>query len=192
MSSYTGGDEIDFYELEDALLAVSKDLSPAILHGHLSGFLASGSQLTLHNWLRTVQDAWLGTFETSGVLGALLQNLYSFTAATIDSDALEFALFLPSDEVDLEDRLEALAAWCEGFIQGFTSDEKILSDWASLSDDISELLSDIAQIGQLDPDDANDEEAESNYFSLCEHVRLGVSQACFEMKAVENSSPQLH
>ena len=50
--------------------------------------------------------------------GDMLEVLYAATIAALSSDEMTFAPLLPDDDVDLGERVGALAGWCQGYLYG--------------------------------------------------------------------------
>jgi len=94
-------------QIEQARLAV--DASE--LHGSLSGFLCAGGE--------ALSSDWLPQLALEGACGEVLQQLFVATSAQLRSPDFSFALLLPDDEQGLEQRADALVAWCRGFLGGF-------------------------------------------------------------------------
>ena len=68
----------------------------------------------------------------------------------LNSPGFEFELLLPDDDYPLTMRVDALRAWCEGFLNGVGLGGKL--DDSAFSDDCREVLEDLHMICQVDVD----------------------------------------
>ncbi|MDP1699047.1 MAG: UPF0149 family protein [Xanthomonadaceae bacterium] len=118
-------------EIERSQLAV--DASE--LHGSLSGFLCAGGEANHSDWLRPLA--------LEGAAGEALQQLYRATSGQLQSPDFGFELFLPVDEQALEQRADALVAWCRGFLGGFGL---VAGSSNDLTDESAEALDDLGRI----------------------------------------------
>lgn len=99
-----------------------------------------------------------------------LRSLQANTALALRAGDFSYQLLLPDDETPLTDRLAALAAWCQGFIAGLTSNGR-LND-ARMGDELRQMVADVIEISHLDCDDCEEnEESERDYMALSEHLR---------------------
>ena len=79
-------------------------------------------------------------------------------------------------------RTAALARWCDGFLAGFAyvtaAEEK---NGAVLSQEVGEILRDIAAMAQAEPaEDESEEDAEDSYIELIEYLRVAVVNVFME------------
>ncbi|MEM8492331.1 MAG: UPF0149 family protein [Pseudomonadota bacterium] len=161
---------ISFEQLANALLAQGEFCSPAELHGGLCGLLGGGiandPSLLIANLEQTLGLELRG--EASELLGALGSAIVS----AVGSGDYDFYPLLPDDSVDLDQRVEALAGWCRGFLSGYAQGRIGQQTQAeAVAPDSAEVLKDFAAIAQADSD-ADDQEGESDFFELLEYVRV--------------------
>ena len=76
-------------------------------------------------------------------------------------------------------RVTELASFCKGFLAGFGLSGRHGDD--ELSDDLTEVLSDIAEIAQATAGEDDSEENEADLSVIAEHVRVGVLIAFSEL-----------
>lgn len=163
----------DIYELEDALLKVDSTMSAAESHGVLCAILCARGSADMSDWA----DHILGEQEQGNMLLKevlmLLDKLYRVTLEQLNDPNCEFQLFLPDDEEDLRQRVEALTAWCQGFVYGLAVGG--LSDTRDLPEDTMELVKDIIEISKADTESEGDptEEDEVAYAEIVEYLRTG-------------------
>jgi uncharacterized protein len=162
----------DFDELADHLLEQGLQASPAELHGCLCGLLAAGAAPAAEVGLDALNQAL--DMDLHGELAAQIMQLYTVSAASLLDEEFDFHPLLPEDEVNIVQRVGALAGWCQGFLAGYAQvsaggDQPP----APLPEDSSEILKDFAAIAEAEVDEEEqEEEAENNYAELVEYVRF--------------------
>jgi uncharacterized protein YgfB (UPF0149 family) len=147
-------------------------VSPAELHGLVSGQLASGARLSNDLWLQMAND-FLEIEKFSHEESKVgLVGLYQQTLEQLEGLAMSLDLLLPDDEHEISQRVEALGQWVQGFLAGFGTQGRQTDK--SLSTDAKELLNDLGQISQVASVDLEEtEESENDFFELAEYVRMG-------------------
>lgn len=137
------------------------------LHGALCGWLAGGG---------TADDTWLSRALADDQLqapatGSALDQLRECAVAQLEDRSFAFDLLLPPADRPLDERAEALFAWCQGFLGAFG-----LAAGAAppLSEEGQEALQDLARLAQASPESSDDEEDEDALAELEEFVRVAV------------------
>jgi uncharacterized protein YgfB (UPF0149 family) len=151
------GDRLDAGELSEC-------------HGVLCGLLCHHPSSTA--------DAFISRLVTLELISdpgeeftARLIELFEATGAQLADEQLRLTLWLPADEELLEERTIALGHWCTGFIAGLGSGHDLSLD--TLSEDVSEALSDLQQIAQAEVSDCNEsEEDEAALVEIIEYIRI--------------------
>ena len=159
---------LNWEEAETRLAAVLDWIRPAELHGLLCGSACAGGALDDRAWRdRLIEHA--GEDLAGQADDAALIWFRNRALVNLGDADLRFDLLLP-EEAALADRLDALAAWCSGFLSGFG-----LAGGQShhLDEDGSSGLQDLAAIADLDPD-IEEVDAEDNYAEVVEYVRVVV------------------
>lgn len=144
--------------------------SAAELHGFLAGQLAAGKRLSRSEWLRAANEEADLSRNPDEVAGDSLYDLYRTTLSALQSGEMSFHPLLPDDDAALEERVDGLGQWCQGFLTGFGMAGSKLEIDADLAEALRDLSA-IAQVGASADDDAH-ESSESDLFSICEYVRL--------------------
>ncbi len=104
--------------------------------------------------------------ELSGILG----DLHRAATRQLDDEQMRFALWLPADDENLEDRTAALSRWCTGFLAGLGSAGAALE---SLSGEAEEALEDLRQIAMVEVASGGDsEEQEVAFAEIVEYIRV--------------------
>ncbi|MFN3882209.1 MAG: UPF0149 family protein [Nitrincola lacisaponensis] len=144
-------------------------LSPAELHGLMTGQLSAGARFDSDTLLRVLCELMnVGHLEQEGSQLALLE-LYQVTLSQLQDEELGLRLLLPDDDQAISQRVDALSSWCSGFLAGFGM---YLGDH-SMSDTLREGLQDFSEIAQVssDPAELNDDD-EAGLLELQEYVRM--------------------
>ena len=178
-----------YQRLEHALEALHCDLGPAECHGMLTGMLCGASKFDHDAWLRhfSGQDE-IAAFR-AGENETLLAELRTNTSEALNSGDFEFELLLPDDDDALSMRVNALSAWCRGFLSGLGASG--FTDMAVLSDDAAEFLRDAERFRAIDigEDEGEDEVA---FFELTEFVRMGALIVYGDLRGVPNKTQTMH
>ena len=165
---------LDFDEIADHLLEQGALVSPSRVHGCLCGLLSAGATLQAEHGLGALADVL--DLVAHGELANRVLQLYTVSGAALQDEEFTFIPLLPDDEVDIKQRAEALADWCNGFLAGFAyeaaGDD---SPGTALSQPSNEALRDIAAFAQVEVDEDEDaEDAEGDYAELVEYLRVAV------------------
>ena len=108
------------------------------------------------------------------VLGELLQA----SRGQLADEEMKLTIWLPDDEESLDERTEALAQWCNGFLASIGAGDDQRLD--TLSTEGAEALADIQEIalaevgGGSDDGDEELEEEEGAFAEIVEYVRIAV------------------
>ncbi len=160
--------------IETTLQRAESEIHATEAHGVLCGFLCVSADSKSTAWLSQV----LPPIETGDVLAQQTQKvlikLQDYYRDQLNSSDFQFVLLLPSDEVALEQRLNGLKQWCDGFILGTTSGGLNQKRTEALPKDSQEFIQDILKFSQLDAQLPDDEENEKAYMQLVEYLKVGV------------------
>jgi uncharacterized protein len=176
---------LDYERLRSALTSAGAVVSLAELHGGVCAALCAGGAPAAESWLA---DA-LADNESRGAppsdVASDLHGLIGSSWRMLAGDDLEFQPFLPSGEAPLDERVQALAQWCQGFLAGLGATAPTLGRGDDTDTGVSEILGDLAEIGRAalsDEEAAAEAEADFSLAEIHEHVRLSV-QLVFEQLA---------
>jgi uncharacterized protein YgfB (UPF0149 family) len=118
----------------------------------------------------------------------LLEVLFDESAGVLARAEMEFEPLLPDDDIDIVGRVEALAAWCQGFLYGFGAAGTAAQ--ARLPASVSEALADLAQISHAGvPGGEAAEAEESAYAELVEFLRAAVQLVYDELAGLRLGQP---
>lgn len=185
----------DFEALEYLLIVASTPFSPSYIHGMMTGLLCIEEKEAVVSWKRLYQAIGCLQDPVSAIY-KLFEKLFSCTLSELKNFESNLNLILPSDEQPLALRLEALADWCEGFIDGIKLTD-INPELLLQNPTVKEVLSDFVQIKEVSSAAIESDSNENNYMQLVEFVRVGallIHAECVEtlMKTSEFSSKEIH
>jgi uncharacterized protein YgfB (UPF0149 family) len=142
--------------------------SPAEVHGILTGQLCSG--------VATFDPEDLGGLmeqpqQLVPVVCKLIERLWNESTEHLAHIDYHFHPLLPSDESPLMDRVNALGAWCDGFMVGFAAG--YIGPDSALTSEAREILGDFGQFAAISEDGSElTEQDEVDYMELVEYVRM--------------------
>lgn len=180
---------IDYAGLATLLSETGSPLALSELHGGLCGVICAGGRDGARAWLEDMLDDCRGESAVLSELAGQLELLGNQTWQGLCSLSMDFEPLLPGEESEIGHRAEALGLWCHGFIAGLVIGGLDLSDrQADVSAELTELVSDFAQISRAGADAGESDDPESgevSLFELIEYVRVG-AQYIFEELAGES------
>ncbi len=178
---------IAYQSLVASLSSLGLDQEAAEYHGILCGMLC----------YRDDAPEDLGLAEQGRVLdidsgpGGCLTDLRRESLQQLQEMNTEFSPLLPDDDEGLDERVEALALWCGGFIYGLATAPGF--NLEGLSEDARELVSDFSELSRtaLDATEAeSDEDNERDYAELVEYVRVGAQLIFLELRQGQSRPAQ--
>ena len=136
----------DYEELSLLFEEAGVDTTAAEAHGIITGVLGVPTQSQL-DWLPLI----LGTQPlianaAADELPERLQTLWREVAGMLRQGEFEFALLLPDQQQRLEERAEALANWCRGYLLGLA--QAGARGAQDLSADATEIVGDMMHIAR--------------------------------------------
>jgi uncharacterized protein YgfB (UPF0149 family) len=176
---------VTFEELDAALAACSAPVVAAEAHGALCGALAADAAFDPTAWARELlpdEDAPSEQLHARN----LLVTLAAETQAAFAALQLEIGPLLPDDDVALEARTAALAAWCTGYLYGLGAMAVAAS--GAVPDAVAEVMRDVGEISRasVDPEET-EESSEQAYAELVEYLRAS-SQLVYEELAAQRAA----
>lgn len=167
---------LDHAACQAALTALGRGGDAAEFHGCLSGALCV---------LPADQIDLLRLLDAGVPAGArapdLLKSLRDATHTALQDEDLGFTPLLPADEFPLSVRVEALAAWCAGFLFGLSTKPGFQLD--QLSADAREVVDDFAEFTRAGhEEDADGELEETAYAELVEYLRVGAQLVYMDLR----------
>ncbi|MCW3171464.1 UPF0149 family protein [Shewanella subflava] len=142
---------------------------PVEVHGALVGLICGGVEQDNQTWIGPLIDLMNDGQALESNLLQLITELYQDTVTRLVDFEFGFTLLLPEEEVSLSHRVEALSLWTQSFLTGIAIIQPKLNQ---ASDDVKEVIKDLAEIAQVEFDVGDDEESEAAYIELQEFVRM--------------------
>ena len=151
----------------DAVTGLALGMTPAELHGALTGWFAGGGADS-PDWLAHVMaDPALPQVAQ----GSPLDVLRSASQAQLSDRGFSFELLLPEGDTTLGERSGALFDWCRGFLGAFGM---ATGAKPPLSEEGEEALNDLARLATATAQDDGDEDDEEALAEIEEFVRVAV------------------
>ncbi len=186
----------DISQLDELLITADSTLGASESHGTLCGMLCAQGSTEASQWMLHV----LGEQDESSAalrdVGERLLKIHQLSVEQMNDNNIEFELMLPDDDDDLEDRVEALGTWCQGFVYGLALGG--IKEDAELPDSSKELIQDILEIsraGYVADEEAEiavaeenaNEEDEVAFMEVSEYVRVGILLVYEELQPLQSS-----
>lgn len=157
-------------------------------HGILCGVLCAPEPPDDASWLQ----ALLGDVPPEDALAAECRSLLlaarAQAASQLYSGEFSFQPLLPADSEPLAVRAVALGEWCEGFLYGLGLGR--IADVSALPPNCREILSDLGEFTQVEPEPEATEQGEAAYTELVEYVRAAVLLLLDELRPEPPKSPR--
>jgi uncharacterized protein len=178
---------LDHDALQESLTRSGSSLALAELHGTICGVVCSGGVAAAQRWLEeyVAENAEHEEQPQADELRTTLQAITLATARVLASDELEFAPLLPDEEAALDEQVQALASFCQGFSSGLG-----LGGATVLDGEAEEILADFGDISRAAltaEDGENRDQADFALAELTEYVRVSV-QIVYEEFAGERKA----
>lgn len=185
----------DIPQLEDMLFNVDAALGATESHGALCGMLCAQGATDASQWMLYVLGEHEETSNALQQAGKKLMQIHQISVEQMNDTEADFELMLPDDDEPLEMRIEALGAWCQGFVYGLAVGG--IKEDTELPEDSKELITDILEISragyvadneaELATDEGNNEEDEVAFMEVSEYVRMGVLLIYEELQPLQSS-----
>ena len=182
----------EIVELEELLYRIDATMGAADAHGALCGMLCARGTIELSEWVDHVIGEQEQGNEMLHDVVHKLSELHQSTLEMMNDATGDFKLLLLDDDDPLPERVEALAAWCQGFIYGLAAGG--IQEGSELPEDTAELLKDMIEISRAghDVDDTGVDESDDNddevaYMEIEEYVRMGVLLVYEELQPLQST-----
>ena len=173
----------DYAELRESFARWDLALVPAELHGNICGVLCAAGDDAARQWVGDIAAEHSGYDpQYARELGDLLNSVVAATGGALAAANLEFEPLLPDDDAALDEQVQALAAYCHGFLAGLALGGAMREPPAG---DLAEILVDFAEISRAGANDEEHADRDTSDFALAElkeYVRVGVQLAFEELR----------
>jgi uncharacterized protein len=190
MDAVTSVVEYDYASLGAALRDAGMVTGVAELHGCVCGLLCSGGGEASERWLDQSLNEAHADADSARELRTTLKALGLDTWRMLAGGELSFEPLLPDDDTPLEERVLALAEWCQGYLAGLGLgglDPQMLDGQAREA--ITEIFSDFSEISRavLESEAADDpDRPDFALAEVTEYVRVSVQIVFEELAAVRS------
>ncbi len=159
--------------VDSALGLVETEMDAEECHGTLTGLFCAKGKLTVEEWLAYIAH----TLDPADLLAReaieTFRALYEQTRKGLNDAVLDFHPLLLGDEAPVEERIESLGEWVQGFLLGLSAGG--VSELEKMPGDSGEILRDLVEIARAGSYELDgDEEDEGSFNELLEYVRTGV------------------
>ena len=161
-------------EIADVFVRLGALYPPSELHGFFVGQLVVGERID-ESRLREQAAQLLDIEAIADQDWAELMRLYQVTVEQLNADIGALTLFLPEEDIDLDQRVSAVGSWCQGFLTGFAmaGKEREKNQGAqNYSDAVGEILTDVAAISQAGLEAEQTEETEQQYNEMVKYLEM--------------------
>ena len=159
-----------YNDLAEWLMEVEATTSPSGFDGQLAGMWCRHSSLPT--------DLALDEVDQKACAWASLQDYAAEVKQRLEASDCSFEPLLPPDSAPLRDRLAALSDWSGGLLFGVGSAGQL--DLKTVSDEVQELLRDLAEICKLNVDDG-DADVEESYTEIVEYLKVAAQTLYVEL-----------
>jgi uncharacterized protein YgfB (UPF0149 family) len=174
--------------LRESLAAAGAVVALAELHGGVCGALCARGAPAARRWVKDCLDDEELAALPADVVDELEQLIGASEKALADPD-LTFEPLLPGDDAPLEEQVQALALWCQGFLNGVGSTAPSAGRQSTEGESLTEILRDFAEIsraGLSDEEAAGQGQPDFALAEIHEYVRVSVA-VVFEELAAERA-----
>lgn len=160
-------------KLNTALEQIETEMRAVECHGTLTGLFCAKGELKPEEWVEYIGHGLDSNDLLQREALAAFKMLFEVTREQLNDSVLDFHPLLPEDDEDVEERIESLGQWCQGFLLGLSAGG--IADIDKLPGDSGEILRDLVEIARAGSYELDgDEEDEQSYQELVEYVRTGV------------------
>jgi uncharacterized protein YgfB (UPF0149 family) len=172
-----------FEQTQSALQTEEFGITTTELHGFLCGVLSIDISYPIQTSIAVLAPDYENVI-LSAPVNAQLNEFYEHVKSQMTDPELQLTLMIPeNNEIDLSTRVNALAAWCDGYLYGLANAG--LQDASQLPQDTLEIIQDLSRIAQLDGADTGEEEEELSYVELMEYVRMAALLVAEELQPIK-------
>lgn len=137
-------------------------LSESLLHGAVCGVLCAAPGESIAAYRRALTDLLA---DAARIDEDELDRFIEMAGDDLVSPDFSFEPLLPGEEFEVDERVEGLAEWGAGFVNGF---EEAGGD---VDEEAADALEDIARIADVRGDVEDDE---FDFFNVAEHLKVAV------------------
>ncbi|MBU25080.1 MAG: hypothetical protein CMD99_03510 [Gammaproteobacteria bacterium] len=177
-----------YRSMDDWLVDQDSDIRASEIQGLLAGLMAANPAVRPDEFVvRLVEYADIQPASLVQVSDSL-ELLFGALNESWSGMGLDFELLLPDDDELIEERADALGAWCGSFLAGLGLSGEISKD-RDLSEDVRQALEDLSEIARIETG-GHDESLEKAFAVVSEHVRLAALMVATELLGDQRKNPK--
>ncbi len=182
------GSSLDDLKIAGAIDVLGLGIDVAEFHGGICGLLCSGGPGAAAAWIRQSDGGHASVATGAESAREELHQAEAETWRLLSSPEFEFEPLLPPVEADLDERVAALALWCQGFLTGLglggirTEDLRAGDGDGGRGAELAEIIADFTEISRahVGAEDFTDaDRADFDLVEIIEYVRVS-TQLVFE------------
>jgi uncharacterized protein YgfB (UPF0149 family) len=174
--------EPEFDAVEQALRNAGALGEAAEIHGDLCGLLCVIGADAESPWISAVLAE-----VSDSLASSLLERLAAGTGRSLEEGDLSSRLLLPSDDEPLEQRVDSLAHWCQGFMHGLGGGNQLSRHPIFDTEVVRGIVEDFSEITRAAfATDESESEGEAAYMELVEYVRVAVQLVYDELHGLRD------
>lgn len=158
---------------------------PAEIQGMLVGMLAGGMPMQSMEWSDALCDFVNQGEPFPQEVEAQLNGIFQQSCDQLAEADFALGLYIPDDDVNINLRGQALIQWVQGFLLGFGLHQ---NDLSQASEDVQEVIADLADISRMDDEMTDDEDSEQAFTEVSEYVRVSAMLCFSEFAATQGAS----
>ena len=172
--------------MDDWLVDQNCDIRASEVQGLLAGLMAANIQVKPDEYVARLAE--YADLQPGAItqIASMLETLFGSLHESWNGIGLDFEMLLPEDDELIEERADALGAWCESFLAGLGLSGE-LSRERKLSEDVHQALEDLSEIARIEAD-GDDESLEKAFADVSEHVRLASLLIATELRGDQNDA----
>jgi yecA family protein len=157
---------------------------PAEIQGMLVGMLAGGMSALSMDWSDALCDFVNQGEPFPQEVEEQLNGVFQQSCEQLRESDFALGLYIPNDDADINIRGQALIQWVQGFLLGFGLHQ---TDLSKASDDVQEVIADLADISRMDDEMTDDEDSEQAFTEVSEYVRVSAMLCFSEFATTDNT-----
>lgn len=177
----------DYQAIAQALSKLNTEVMPSEVHGTLCGLLCANTSAEPAVWQQALWPNQPAGDLLAAEANEVFKTSHEVTRRQLNDPNCEFQMLLPDDNDSLDQRVNALGDWCQGYLIGLSLGG--VKDFAPLPEDAREIAKDILEIARAGTsyDLEGSEEDEHAYAELVEYLRVGVLLINEELQPLQDS-----
>lgn len=173
--------QITFDDLDDLLAEQECETAASELQGIICGMFAGGLKNDQKSWKQPlIAHLNQGKLFPQSMM-QVLDDYVSFLGEQLEQDIFSLDILLPPEQTSIEERLEKISEWTQGFLFGYGVQ---MQKQQLTSPDLAEALEDLMEIAKVDLEVEESEEMEQALATVVEHVRVSSQVVYLETRAL--------